>query len=100
MSKTPQVIHFEEGKSVLYVGATWCGPCKKIKPIFHELEQQYGQKLKFVHLDLDQNREAGEKLGVSSVPSFFLINKGEVIDEFTGANEQRLRSGVAKLSSL
>lgn len=97
---SPQSVNVEEGKSLIYIGATWCGPCKQIKPVFHNLEQQYGSKIKFYHLDLDQNRETAEQLGVNSVPSFFVVQEGNIIDKFTGANEQRLRSAVAKLASL
>lgn len=52
-----------EGKVVVIdVWATWCAPCKKEAPYFHDLEKKYhGKDVAFISISLDENKEAWEK---------------------------------------
>ena len=38
---------------VVDFSATWCGPCKQLKPIVEELATQYAGKVKIAHVDVD-----------------------------------------------
>lgn len=63
---------------VLDVFATWCGPCIQMMPIMEELAQEYGDKYKFVKLNVDEARDLAIKYGVTSVPTFVFIINNEV----------------------
>jgi thiol-disulfide isomerase/thioredoxin len=94
------VVNVEEGKSILYFTASWCGPCQKIKPIYESVKKQYDSNIKFYKMDLSNNQDIADKLKVTSIPTFFFINDGQLMFQFTGGNESLLKSYTAKLSSL
>jgi len=71
--------------------ATWCGPCKMIAPVFHELSNELGSRVQFVKVDVDENPEAAQKYGVSAMPTFLFIKGGEEVDRLMGANSERLK---------
>ena len=71
--------------------ATWCGPCKMIAPVFHELSNEYGGRVQFIKVDVDENPEAAQKYGVSAMPTFLFIKGGEEVDRLMGANSERLK---------
>lgn len=58
--------------------ATWCPPCKMMKPIFHSIaEEKHLQDVEFISVDIDQNQELAHKFGVMSIPTFAIFqNKG------------------------
>ena len=64
--------------------ATWCGPCKRLEPIVHEIANDYNGRLKVVKVDVDQARTAAAKFGVMSVPTVLLIHGGAVKDQVVG----------------
>jgi thioredoxin 1 len=35
--------------------APWCAPCRMLTPIFQQLASQYGDKIKFVKVNVDEN---------------------------------------------
>jgi thioredoxin 1 len=69
---------------VVDFSATWCGPCKQLKPIVEELATQYAGKVKIAHVDVDEARQAAMKYGVMSVPTVLYIKGGQVRDSQIG----------------
>lgn len=70
---------------VLNFTASWCGPCKAIKPL---VDQTYDKltHMELARVDLDTQPELASQFKVSSIPTFvFLENKVEV-DRVTGAS--------------
>jgi thioredoxin 1 len=94
------IINVEEGKSVLYFTSVHCGPCQRIKPVFEKLSEQYHSQIKFYKLEMSENDQIADQLRVTSVPTFFFIKEGSIIHQFSGANDQLLKTQVSKLASL
>ncbi|MCP4548968.1 MAG: thioredoxin [bacterium] len=65
-------------------GATWCGPCKKLEPIVAELATEFLGKIKVVHVNVDNARNAAVKFGVMSVPTLLYMKGGEVKESQVG----------------
>ncbi len=64
--------------------ATWCGPCKKLEPIVHELAAEYGDRVKVVKVDVDHAPGAAARFGVLSVPTLLFFRDGQVKDQVVG----------------
>lgn len=57
--------------------ATWCGPCRKQKPILDKLVKEYAGKINFASVDVDQCPATAEYFKISSIPtlSFYKNSK-------------------------
>lgn len=76
----------EVAKSELAVvdfSATWCGPCKMLAPVFHELAEEMGD-IDFFNADVDENSELREKYGIQGVPSVLVFKNGVQADRTVG----------------
>lgn len=65
--------------------AEWCGPCKMIGPSLEELSEEYGDKVKIVKLNVDENSNIPAQMGIRGIPALFLFKDGEVVANKTGA---------------
>lgn len=73
-----------EGVVLVDFWAPWCGPCKMIAPVLHELDEEIGDKAKIVKVDVDENQETAGKFGVMSIPTLIVLKDGEVVDKVVG----------------
>lgn len=65
--------------------AEWCGPCKMVAPIFEELAKEYGDKIIFAKLNVEQNQSTPAKFGIRGIPTLLLFKDGKVIATQVGA---------------
>ncbi len=72
-----------KGLVVVDFSATWCGPCKMLAPVFHEIADEHAD-IKFLNVDIDESMELAEKYGVSGVPSILVFQDGELAKRTTG----------------
>jgi thioredoxin 1 len=59
--------------------ATWCGPCKMMKPVLEQLHQQMGDKIRIIKIDIDQSPAAANAYQVQSVPTLLLFQNGKIL---------------------
>jgi len=65
--------------------ATWCPPCKELKPIIEALEKEYDGKIEIRSIDVDQNKDLARKFGVQAIPTLvFLDAKGNELSRIVG----------------
>lgn len=64
--------------------APWCGPCRMLGPVLDEIAQERSD-IKVVKVDVDQEQELAAQYRVVSIPSVFVIEKGEVVAQSLGA---------------
>ncbi|MFO7856236.1 MAG: thioredoxin [Paracoccaceae bacterium] len=75
-SDTPVVVDF---------WAEWCGPCKQIGPALEELSSEFGDKVKVVKVDIDENPNAPSRYGVRGIPTLLIFKDGQVASSKVGA---------------
>jgi len=64
--------------------APWCGYCTKLSPVFEELAAEMSDKVKFVKINVDENRAIAEKYNVMSLPTMLFIKDGEQVEKLMG----------------
>lgn len=60
-----------------------------ISPVYSELAKEY-LRVVFLKVDIDQLREAAAEYNINSVPTFFFLRNGEVLDKVVGADRREL----------
>lgn len=71
-------------KVIVELYATWCGPCKVLKPIFERVAINNTTEVQMYTMDVDANKEIAAKLGIRSVPTIKSFNMGQAIDTKVG----------------
>lgn len=89
-------VNWHSRGEVLFFNASWCGPCRQMKPIVTDLRRE-GYRLR--DIDVDSHRELAQKYGISAVPTFVFVENGSEVDRFSGGtsadNLRRLCSAPA-----
>ena len=63
-------------RELLFFHASWCAPCKKMKPIVQELADEGTMDINFI--DVDQEAMKAEDYSIESIPTLVLMsNQGE-----------------------
>jgi thioredoxin 1 len=61
--------------------ATWCGPCKAIKPALEKLAEKYQTQVRIVAIDTDENQDLASEYGIRSLPTIKLFTSSSVLEE-------------------
>lgn len=73
------------GKVVLDFYSTECPPCEALAPKFDAIAELYGDKIKFLKIFRQGNRELATELGVSSSPTLLFFDNGrQILDTISG----------------
>lgn len=91
------VLNENKGKLVVMdFTASWCGPCKYIKPHFKELAGANLDVL-FLSIDVDTNKSIARKYSIRAMPTFKFYKDDVLMATLMGANLAKLTSYVATL---
>lgn len=70
--------------------AEWCGPCKMLAPIIHEIKEELQDKVYVIKVNVDEEEELSNKFGIFSIPTLVLIKDGKEIDRKVGYNSKQI----------
>lgn len=70
---------------LLDLWAPWCGPCRAIAPILDDLAEEFGNRVKIVKLNIDENQQTPASLGVRSIPTLIIFKGGKPVATQVGA---------------
>src|SRR5207302_938539 len=74
--------------------AAWCGPCRAMNPVIHNLARDY----KVCKVNVDTNGELAQTYGISSIPALLLFQDGRVAARHVGVtSEAALRADLERL---
>jgi thioredoxin 1 len=65
--------------------AVWCGPCRMVGPIVHELATEYEGRIVVGEVNVDENPQITAQFKVRNIPTVLFIKNGEVVDKQVGA---------------
>lgn len=65
--------------------AEWCGPCRMVGPVIDQISEEYGDKVKVLKLDVENNPATAMKYGITSIPAIYVFKDGEVAKQTVGA---------------
>jgi thioredoxin len=83
--------NYTSGLAIIDFYAPWCGPCKNIAPIFDQLSKDPKYKsIQFLKLNVDEQDEIANKLGVQSLPTFMTFKNNKGVGMFKGASQEHL----------
>ena len=71
------------GTVLVDFNASWCGPCRMIRPILDEIAEEKANS-KIVSVDIDEQSELAEKYNVSSIPCLVLFKDGKEVTRSVG----------------
>lgn len=80
--------------------APWCGPCRMINPLLHRFQAEWGDQIRIVGVNADENLKLANTYRLTTLPTLLLFTGGQVlhrIDSFKGRDE--LRAALEKLMS-
>ena len=68
--------------------ADWCGPCKMLSPILHELAEEKSGALKVGKVNVEEQKELAEKFHIMSIPALILMKEGKAVATSVGVKPQ------------
>ena len=71
---------------LIYISATWCGPCRLFSPVMNKIA---ASGIPVVKMDADEDQQSVAKYRVRSVPTVIKVDlNGNEISRFTGAKSE------------
>jgi len=64
--------------------ADWCGPCKMLAPVLHEIAEENAGALKVGKINVDEQMELAMRFQVSSIPMLVVFKDGKVVAKSVG----------------
>jgi thioredoxin 1 len=64
--------------------APWCGPCRKLSFVIDEIADDFGDKIKVVKVNTDENLKIAQEYSISGIPSILVFKGGEAVERLVG----------------
>jgi thioredoxin 1 len=83
---TQKVSH---GVSLIDFYADWCGPCRMLTPVIHEVADQLHSRAQFFKVDVDASQKTAAHFQVMSIPTLILIKNGLEVGRLVGLRDAK-----------
>ena len=64
--------------------ADWGAPCKIMNPILKNIKKKFGDQLKIIKINVDNNQQVSNKFQVKGIPTFILFKNSEILWKQSG----------------
>ena len=69
--------------------AVWCGPCKMMTPVLHEVKERIGEKATILKMDIDKNPDYVRRYNIQAVPTLIIFQGGKILWRKNGVTSSR-----------
>lgn len=69
--------------------AEWCGPCKLMTPVLHEVKEKVGDRVTILKMDIDKNPGFSHRYNIQAVPTLVIFKDGNIIWRKSGVVPSR-----------
>lgn len=74
--------------------ASWCGPCKKLAPIYEEVSEEI-EDVNFGKVNMEENSSLATKYNVQALPTLVIIKDGDIVAKNEGmVSKEDLKSWI------
>ena len=73
-----------KGYALVDFWATWCQPCRMMAPVLESTEQQLGDKINFVKVDVDEQQQLAAEFDIMSIPTLVVFKDGKPVKRMSG----------------
>ena len=73
-----------KGYALVAFWATWCQPCRMMAPVLESAEQQLGDKINFVKVDVDEQQQLAAEFDIMSIPTLVVFKDGKPVKRMSG----------------
>lgn len=73
---------------ILDFWAPWCGPCRMMEPVLHELAAEY-DSVTVGKLNVDENPSVATRFDILSIPTLLVVADGAVAKKIVGARSKK-----------
>lgn len=73
-----------KGYALVDFWATWCPPCRMMAPVLESAEQQLGDKINFVKVDVDEQQLLATEFDIMSIPTLVVFKDGKPVKRMSG----------------
>ncbi len=77
-----------QGVTLVDFFADWCGPCRMMEPIIHELAEELNGQVKIAKLDIEAAQRTTATLQVTSIPTIILFKDGREVNRVVGVKDK------------
>ena len=77
-AKFEEIMNIKGKDIIIDFFATWCGPCKMLKPVLEAVAAEKADTLEVYAVNIDDQAEFAIKNNVTAVPTVLFIKDGEI----------------------
>lgn len=76
--------------------ADWCGPCRMMTPVIHDLAEEMKGKMAVGKLDIDVSQKTTQQFQVTSIPTLILFKNGVEVERIVGLRDPDSLKAIVK----
>lgn len=77
-----------EGSVLLDFYSKTCGPCKMLAFVLQDVEKQFGDDIKIIKIDFEENPDLIEKYNVEGYPTLIMFKDGVELSRKAGLQQK------------